>query len=152
MKENTRARRTKAKWYADGLRFECAGCGHCCRWGEGYVWINERDIHAMADHLGMDVLEFARDYVRRIGARHSLKELADYRCVLLDEAEGPGERCRVYAVRPTQCRTYPFWPENVKRAQAWRALAHDCPGLDQGRLYTAGEIERLARETQTGLL
>ena len=148
MERKTRASRAKIKWYADGLRFECTGCGHCCRWGEGYVWVSERDIHAMAEHLGLDVVEFAREYVRRIGTCYSLKERADYRCVLLDE----DERCRVYDARPTQCRTYPFWDENIKTARAWDALAEDCPGLNQGRLYAADEIERLARETDEALL
>lgn len=147
MRDKTQAPHTKATWYADGLRFECTGCGHCCRWGEGYVWITERDIRAMVGHLGLDVLEFARLYVRRVGTAYSLRELPDYRCVLL----GADERCRVYPVRPTQCRTYPFWPENVKSADAWHALEPDCPGLNRGRLFTPAEIAALARETDEGL-
>lgn len=147
MKEKTRIPHPQAKWYADGLRFECTGCGHCCRWGEGYVWITERDIHAMAEHLGHDVLDFARDCVRRVGTAYSLKELADYRCVLLDEEQ----RCRVYPVRPTQCRTYPFWPENVKSAKAWHALADDCPGLNHGRLFSPDEVDARVEETDDGL-
>jgi Fe-S-cluster containining protein len=148
MKKKAQASATKRKWYADGLRFECTACGHCCRRGAGYVWVNEREIHAMADHLGLDVLEFARRNVRRVGTAHSLIELPDYRCVFLDE----DERCRVYPVRPTQCRTYPFWPESIKSAAAWRALANDCPGLDHGPLYTPEQIDALARETEQGLL
>lgn len=140
--------RTKRRWYADGLRFDCTGCGHCCRWGEGYVWVSEREIHAMAEHLGMDVLEFARQYVRRVGSCYSLKELPDYRCVLL----GADERCRVYRVRPVQCRTYPFWPEHIKSPEAWRALKKDCPGINRGRLYTTEEIAALARQTEEGAL
>jgi len=54
-------------------------------------------------------------------------------------------------VRPTQCRTYPFWPENVKSADAWHALEPDCPGLNRGRLFTPAEIDALARETDEGL-
>ncbi|MBN1916787.1 MAG: YkgJ family cysteine cluster protein [Verrucomicrobia bacterium] len=145
-KKKTPALRDKEKWYANGLHFECTGCGHCCRWGEGYVWINERHIHEMADHLGLDVLQFARRYVRRVGSAYSLRELADYRCVLLDD----DERCRVYPVRPTQCRTYPFWPENIRTPAAWHALEPDCPGLNNGRLYTPAEIEALARRTEEG--
>ena len=140
--------RTQRPWYADGLRFECAACGHCCRWGAGYVWVSEREIHAMAEHLGTDVLEFARRYVRRVGTALSLTELPDYRCVFLDE----NERCRVYPVRPTQCRTYPFWPENIKTPAAWQALEKDCPGLNRGRCYTPDEIEALARQTDEDLL
>jgi len=139
---------TKRPWYADGLRFECTACGHCCRWGAGYVWVSEREIHAMAEHLGLDVLEFARRYVRRVGTALSLTELPDYRCVFLDE----NERCRVYPVRPTQCRTYPFWPEHIKNPAAWQALEKDCPGLNRGRCYTPDEIEALARQTDEDLL
>jgi len=138
----------KAKWYADGLQFECTGCGHCCRWGEGYVWVSEPEIHAMAGHLGLDVLEFARRHVRRVGTDYSLVELPDYRCVFLDA----DEQCRVYPVRPTQCRTYPFWPELVKSQRAWRAFETDCPGINCGRLYSAGQIEALVRETEQGPL
>jgi Fe-S-cluster containining protein len=142
------ASRQQRAWYADGLRFECTACGHCCRWGEGYVWVSEREIHAMADSLGLDVLRFARDYVRRVGTHYSLKERPDYRCVLLDDRD----RCRVYPVRPTQCRTYPFWREHLKSAKAWQALAEECPGLGQGRLYSADEVDALARETDQELL
>ncbi len=152
MKTKDATQQPQRTWYADGLQFECTGCGHCCRWGEGYVWISEREIHAMANHLGLDVLEFARQYVRRVGTCYSLKERADYRCVLLDEAVGRGDRCRVYPARPTQCRTYPFWREHLKSAKAWQALADDCPGLNQGRLYTADEIDALARETEEDFL
>jgi len=140
--------RGKKPWYADGLRFECTSCGHCCRWGEGYVWVTERDIHTMADYIEMDVLEFARRYVRRVGTCYSLIELPDYRCVFLDE----DERCRVYPVRPTQCHTYPFWPEVIKSAKAWHALEADCPGINRGQLHTPEEIEARAHETEKGML
>jgi len=147
-RETASTSRQQRAWYADGLQFECTACGHCCRWGEGYVWVSEREIHAMADHLGLDVGKFARQYVRRVGTCYSLKERPDYRCVLLDE----NERCRVYPARPTQCRTYPFWREHLESAEAWQALAGECPGLNAGRLYSAGEIDALAREADEELL
>ena len=27
--------------------------------------------------------------------------------------------CTVYPVRPLQCRTWPFWPENLSSKQSW---------------------------------
>ena len=80
--ENTGVR-TTARSTADGARPEPGTGrhrpgGHCCRGGEGYVWVNEREIDAMAGHLGLDVLEFARKYVRRIGTAYRLRELADF--------------------------------------------------------------------------
>ena len=50
-------------------------------------------------------------------------------------------RCQVYEARPTQCRTWPFWPENMNNEVWEKEVASWCPGAGKGRLYTAQEIE-----------
>jgi Fe-S-cluster containining protein len=63
-------------------------------------------------------------------------------CPLLDEAQ----RCRAYAVRPKQCATWPFWTENLV-PEVWHGpVSACCPGVGRGRLYTAADIRRIARE------
>jgi Fe-S-cluster containining protein len=52
-------------------------------------------------------------------------------------------------VRPTQCRTFPFWREYIESAKGWERVACRCPGVDRGRLYTVEEIEQLALATDT---
>jgi len=43
------------------------------------------------------------------------------------------KRCLVYEARPAQCRTWPFWPENMN-ARAWdREVVAFCPGVGKGR-------------------
>jgi len=130
-------------WYADGLRFECTGCGRCCTGAPGYVWVTRQEIADLAAMLDVPPGEFERRYTRRIGTRTSLIELAGGDCVFFD-----GERriCRVYQARPRQCRTWPFWRSNLKSAGSWREMASDCPGADRGRLFTPEEIERLRGE------
>lgn len=132
-----------APWYDDGLRFKCTGCGDCCTGAPGYVWVNQAEIDAMAARLQMDVGEFEQHYVRRIGIRRSLKELANYDCVFLDAQT---RKCRVYEDRPRQCRTWPFWNSNLRTPQSWNATCDVCPGSGRGRLYTLGQIERQAAE------
>jgi Fe-S-cluster containining protein len=39
-----------------------------------------------------------------------------------------------------QCRTFPFWPENVQSARAWEALKSFCPGIDEGDWHSPEEI------------
>ena len=39
--------------------------------------------------------------------------------------------CTVYAARPCQCRTYPFWPYMLLNSAAWENAAKDCPGTRQ---------------------
>ena len=70
----------------------------------------------------------------------------DEKCVFLGE-----KGCTVYEARPEQCRTWPFWPENLKREVWAKEIVPFCPGADEGRLYSIGEIRRISRgEGETG--
>lgn len=46
----------------------------------------------------------------------------------------------MYSARPVQCRTWPFWPENVETPEDWKHITQICPGSGQGRVYRAEEI------------
>ena len=52
------------------------------------------------------------------------------------------EGCTVYAVRPRQCRTWPFWESNVATPRAWQHTCEICPGSGKGELIPAEEITR----------
>jgi Fe-S-cluster containining protein len=127
-----------APWYAAGLEFTCTGCGGCCR-GEGYVWMTPPEIEALAAFLGLSTADFGRRYLRRIGRSLSLIEKPNHDCIFWDDG------CTVYAARPTQCRTFPFWPENLETPGAWEAVVHHCPGAGTGKHYDLVEIRRLSR-------
>jgi Fe-S-cluster containining protein len=48
--------------------------------------------------------------------------------------------CGVYPARPTQCRTFPFWPDLV-RGGRWTRRAHSlCEGVGSGRLHSPEEV------------
>jgi len=47
-------------WYRDGLRFECATCGNCCTGSDGFVWVTEEEIAAIAGFLRLDLDSFGR--------------------------------------------------------------------------------------------
>ena len=125
-------------WYRDGLQFSCTQCGDCCTGAPGHVWVNNEEIAALAAAVGEDVETFEDNYVRRVGARKSLKELPNNDCVLFD---GKARRCSVYEARPRQCRTWPFWDSNLKTPEDWKQTCSVCPGSGQGRLDTLEEIE-----------
>jgi Fe-S-cluster containining protein len=118
-------------WYAGGLRFQCTQCGDCCSGGEGYVWVNQEEIDAMAARVGMTPVAFEERYVKRVGVRRSLKERAGGDCVLLDEKT---RACTAYEQRPRQCRTWPFWDSNLRSPKAWAEAAEACPGCNKGDL------------------
>ncbi len=129
---------SKKPWYSEGLQFTCSGCGDCCTGDPGYVWLNKQEIADMAAALEISVEAFEAQFVRNVGIRKSLKELPEsFDCVLLDA----DRKCRVYATRPRQCRTWPFWDSTLKSPKAWAETCDICPGSGKGRLYTLEEIE-----------
>ena len=117
-------------WYAKGVNFRCIApeCSHCCSGarGEGYVWINADEMTAIAAYLDMPFEKFTRKYIRQIEWSYSLIEKPNHDCVFLKDGG-----CSIYPVRPTQCRTYPFWPDIVKAPESWAIEAEQCPGINQ---------------------
>ncbi len=133
-------------WYAEGLRFECTQCGNCCSGGPGAVWFTPDEAVVMARAVGVTLEVFMDRYTRRMGGRRSLKELVrdgKHDCVFLDRDSRPGKAiCQLYKARPTQCRTWPWWPENVESPEAWEGTKKrtPCPGMGNGPVHSLVEI------------
>jgi hypothetical protein len=128
-------------WYREGLRFTCQRCGNCCRGAPGYVWVDDAEVAPIAAHLGLSVADCERRFLRWIPGRgRSLTERADFDCVFFDLETG----CRIYPVRPRQCRTWPFWRGNLLTRTAWSQAAASCPGMDRGRPWPAVDLRCLA--------
>ncbi len=106
----------------------CATCGGACCIGEsGYIWVNYQEIKKMAQFLELTIEEFATMYLRKVKHRYSIIERKiatdNYACIFFDNSI---KQCKIYPVRPTQCRSFPFWEifkndiEEVKK---------ECPGI-----------------------
>jgi Fe-S-cluster containining protein len=130
---------SETPWYREGLRFACTGCGNCCSGEPGFVWVDEQDAAKLAEMLQLDVDDFEQLYLRKIGARRSLKEFPNGDCVFLD---GDTRRCNVYSARPRQCQTWPFWDSNLRTPEDWQRTCAECPGSGTGKLYSLNDIER----------
>lgn len=132
---------SKVPWYKDGLPFQCTGCGKCCTGFPGAVWVSEEEIEKLAALLNLSLDDFSLKYLRSIDGRWSLKEEAGtYACCFLK-----GNLCTVYQERPKQCRTFPFWPQNLKTPETWQNTAKRCEGIDPKHpLIPLQEIEKHA--------
>jgi Fe-S-cluster containining protein len=129
------------KFIKDGIQFECQGSGKCCtsRGAYGYVYLTSEDRKRFAKFFGVTVREFRRKFCDEEDGNVYLRN-PDADCSFLD-----GKRCSVYEARPNQCRSWPFWPENLN-AKAWnKEVASYCPGVGKGRVYTAFEIEAIVK-------
>jgi len=133
----------RGQWFSDGVRFRCPGvsCGDCCsgKHGLGAVWVDAHEMEALAQHLGLPFHQFTGRFVRRIEHRHSLTEKPNGDCAFYEAGKG----CTVYAARPRQCRTYPFWGRNFQSQAAWEAEGKVCPGINpDAPVVPAEEIRR----------
>ncbi|MEY3144152.1 MAG: hypothetical protein RLY21_2645, partial [Planctomycetota bacterium] len=64
-------------------------------------------------------------------------------CVFLDRTTRPGKAiCGIYRARPSQCRTWPWWPEVVESPETWAETKRrtPCPGMGSGPLHSLVEI------------
>jgi hypothetical protein len=133
-------------WYANGLRFECTGCGNCCRNHGGYAFVSLTavELREIPAFLGLTRTEFLERYCSvEPGFLPTLRMDAPA-CPFLTA----DHRCRIYAVRPKQCRTWPFWKENLVRATWEGPVKACCPGIGKGALHPATEVERIADENE----
>ncbi len=154
----------KRKFYKSGLRFECTGCGNCCSDPHGYVQTTIEEAQKIAAYLSLSETEFLKTYTNFSGEenpiflnsfekdspeilsqssepddlRNNSEQLKVGDCIFLKD-----NQCSIYPVRPLQCRTFPFWPENLKSPYRWKITAKSCPGIDEGRVYVSEEIEAL---------
>ncbi len=135
----------KEKFYAKGLRFECTGCGNCCKLDGGKVFVTAKEAETIAAFLHITEEEFHQRYIAdREQGKYVLKDGDADNCIFLKN-----NRCEIYEVRPIQCKTFPFWHENIKSLYRWKIIAQDCPGINRGRLFTVEEIVQVLNGDKT---
>ncbi|HPI39386.1 MAG TPA: YkgJ family cysteine cluster protein [Pseudobdellovibrionaceae bacterium] len=138
-KEETSTEKTRP-WWVKGIQFECQGSGQCCvSHGEyGNVYLTPKDRARMAKVLKIPTRLFTQQFCEKVGGIFRLKEDSkNGNCQFLKN-----KKCSIYEGRPTQCRTWPFWPE-VMDAKTWnQEVATFCPGVGKGRVYTEKEIRK----------
>ena len=139
-------------WYKEGLRFKCTECGKCCTGSSGYVWVNDEEIVAMAEFLNISISDFKKKYLRSRDNGYALVEKKnlsqEFDCVFLKD-----KKCMLYNVRPTQCRTFPWWQENLNSQESWKAAAEECEGInDEAPVIPYTQIVQLLRTNHHDIL
>jgi hypothetical protein len=131
-------------WYKDGLKFKCTGCGKCCTGTKGLVFVTEDEIKGMAAFLNITSELFKRKYLKIRNNRYVLVEkksltvFGEFDCIFLKD-----KKCEVYGERPLQCRTYPWWPENLTSKESFALAALECEGIsDDAPIVTLQEITK----------
>ena len=131
----------------NAIRFTCQqGCTNCCE-QDGYVYLTEKDLLRAAKFTGMSARAFEARYVYRTRHQMRFRKPRTKQCPFLE-----GHGCGIHPGKPTQCRTFPFWPETVERKADWNRTARYCPGIGQGPLIQIGTAMEVAEEQRQAYL
>ncbi|KAJ0409080.1 hypothetical protein P43SY_002214 [Pythium insidiosum] len=112
------------------FQFRCTQCGKCCTGKGGRVRVNGREREEISALLGVSTHELTTRFLTRdeqsSADGHWLIRQTDddSQCVFLR-----GKQCSIYQARPTQCRTFPWWPQNVISEYDWLLTARHCEGI-----------------------
>ncbi len=105
----------------------CKNCaGNCCIGESGYIWVDPNEILNISNFLKIPLDSFYEKYLKKVKYRFSLKEIEyndGYKCIFFDEKN---RGCKIYDVRPSQCKSFPFWEHfktNIKEVE------DECPGI-----------------------
>ena len=124
----------RSYFFDDGIRFSCLRCGACCTGAPGVVRVSREELKAMTTHLGQPASQVIATYMTDFEDGYRVLEASDGRCLFFENG------CRIYPVRPVQCRTFPFWLRNLRSEVNWAAIRKECPGIGKGRHHDREEI------------
>ena len=102
------------------------------------MYVTPFRIARIASFLGLSKARVRRAFIRKDpdGAT-VLKLRRNGDCIFWDDG------CTIYPERPRQCRTFPFWNENLGNPGEWQKLRAFCHGIGTGRLYPLEEIRSI---------
>ena len=126
--------------YDQGIRFKCQGSSNCCvsRGEYGFVYLSNKDIQRLCLFTKLKRNDFIKLYCDKTNEFTHLKEkFKNGNCMFLKD-----KKCSIYKARPTQCRTWPFWSENLS-VKKWNVeISKFCPGIGKGRIISKEEIRK----------
>ena len=132
--------------YADGIKFECQGSSNCCvsRGSYGYVYLSKKDIMKISKSKNLKIKDFVALFCDKTdGFIHLKEDIKNKECQFLNK-----KKCTIYEARPTQCRTWPFWSENM-RAKNWSSeIKNFCPGIGRGKLFSQNKIDKIIKQDE----
>ena len=126
--------------YINGIYFKCQGSSNCCvsRGNYGYVYLSINDLIRLSKYLNISVNNFKKNYCEYSNGCLHLKEIySNGNCQFLNN-----KKCSIYSARPTQCRTWPFWNENMNTKKWNKELINFCPGIGKGKIINFSIIQK----------
>ena len=106
------------------------------------MYLSDNDLKRFAKFFKLSIKKFKEKYCQITdGFIHLVeKPKLNGNCIFLKD-----NKCSVYTSRPSQCRTWPFWNENMS-AKVWsKDISVNCPGIGKGKIIKSKTIERFLK-------
>jgi Fe-S-cluster containining protein len=130
----------------NGFSFSCQQCGRCCLDFDGYVFLYEREILRIAHKLNLTLQDCIAKYTDIINSEYIIldrslkhtKKKVFLNSLVLKQDEKSGacifldmetNKCKIYEVRPYQCRSWPKWWPIMTKEKEFREAKEKCPGF-----------------------
>jgi Fe-S-cluster containining protein len=110
------------------------------------VYVDKDEVARIAEYLSDGIPSFIDKYLFPLRERYGIKEHSDGRCFFYNDG------CTIYPVRPHQCKTYPFWFENLRSNKKWKHVLRECPGIGCGPLYPREKILEIVQSTMDAVI
>jgi Fe-S-cluster containining protein len=124
-------------WEKKPVRFECQpDCFKCCA-KPGFVYMNQKDVRQAAEFLNLSQKRFKSEFLKKQYDMWYIEVEDDNPCPFLTF-----EGCAIHEAKPVQCKTYPFWRENMETPKHWELTASFCPGIGKGSELLANVIKK----------
>jgi len=127
--------------YTKGIRFKCQGSSNCCvsRGEFGFVYLSNKDVERLCLFTNLEKNDFIKIYCDKTnGFTHLKEKFKNGNCVFLKD-----KKCSIYKARPTQCRTWPFWSENINTKKWNDEISKFCPGIGKGKIISKKKIKKI---------
>ena len=125
-------------WEKEEVRFKCQeDCFKCCM-KPGVVNFDKEDLEDAANFLGIPQSKFKKEFrLKKTQDYWEMDVEEDLPCPFLTP-----QGCGIHPAKPKQCRTYPFWQENLASKNDWQLTAGFCPGIGTGPKIPTAAIKR----------
>lgn len=112
--------------------FKCQQCGNCCRMQE-YIGVTGKEIKSIAEYIGVPIPKFRKDFI--IGRKGEYLMMEGKQCPFLLLIDGKKAQCLIWPVRPSVCKSFPFFTietltNSTKEELVFPPHKLECPELE----------------------
>ena len=126
------------------FKFECKSCNECCTGDQTTIHLSPYDSINISKHLNIEPETFLKTYCNEKVSNDVPFFFLKIPCPFLKE------KCMIYEVRPTGCRTFPIGTATIIKddKHLLRYVLHKCKGYNKGKETCLDDFIKKSKERE----